>query len=309
VTVGRAAPGPSLGEAVTEYLADCEARRLSQATVRAYRLGLRQLLAVVPGHLPIADLSRAQVRRALAFYGRGELKPSSLHALWRRWSAFFSWCVAEGLLQHHPMERMRAPRIGRLAPRILTATEIRRLFEAIELTPLPALRARDRAMLAVALDTGLRRSELLGLDVDDVDLDTGRVRVRRGKGRADRVTFLGSQARTFLREYMERWRHVAPGERALFVALQTGRRLSEASLYKRLRQYAKSAGLRAIHPHALRHTFSTLFLVQGGDVAILQQLLGHRQLTTTQRYLHLRPYVAEHARHGVLDRLVGAGQS
>jgi integrase/recombinase XerC len=261
-------------------------RRASPHTVRSYRSDLEQFgtfLGEVTGDrtvgaaLPALDarLVRAYLAR---LHGRG-LDPVTVArklAVLRTWLRFL---VRRGVLSRNPAQAVRGPRLGRKLVSFLPVDEARDLVEAGDLP------VRDRALLELLYATGLRVSELAGLDLDDVDLDrdTRSVRVV-GKGGKERVVPFGAKAAAALDGYLAvRGRVSGPLFRG-----RGGRRLGVRAIFEMVRRRARASGIRRrVSPHTLRHTCATHLLDAGADLRFIQELLGHSRLSTTQRYTHV----------------------
>ncbi len=233
---------------------------------------------------PLAAATILDLRTHLA---RGATAPASLQQRVGALRTFFRWMVREGLLAESPADRLASPRVKRPLPRVLEVDEATRVVE----DPRGGLaegdgaqsewrRLRDAALLEVAYGAGLRVSEVAALDVEDVDLDEGLVRVRSGKGRKARVVPLGPPALGAVRAWRE-----ASGVRdgALFRNVRGGR-LTTRALYDIVRSAGAANGVAGAHPHALRHSFATHLLAGGADIRAIQEMLGHASLSTTQRY-------------------------
>lgn len=196
--------------------------------------------------------------------------------------AFFAFLEKKGLVLANPVRDLRLRKPGRL-PRALSEEEARRLMAAPPYWG--AVGPRDRAILEVLYGTGIRVGECVRLDLQDVALREGRLLVRNGKGKKDRVVPLVGQAFAALDRYLREVRHALvcdPREQAVFLSA-IGTRLSALMLQRQVRQYAKTLGLR-VTPHVLRHSCATHLLRHGADVRQIQQLLGHRALETTALY-------------------------
>jgi integrase/recombinase XerD len=186
-----------------------------------------------------------------------------------------------------PTAALSSPRRGRKLPEVLTRGEVQALLSSPKGSDPSAL--RDRAILEVMYACGLRASEVIGLDVSDVDLDEGLLRAR-GKGSKERVVPVGRAAVAAIRAYLAHGRtalvRLAP-ERALFVNFR-GQSLTRQGLYKIVRRHATTAGLGdRMSPHTMRHTFATHLLSGGCDLRSVQEMLGHADVATTQLYTHL----------------------
>ena len=202
--------------------------------------------------------------------------------------SFYKFLVRRGYLQSSPVTVIRTPKQEKRLPKFLEEDQVEALFRAPDRSTLLGL--RDLAMLEVIYSTGVRVSELVGLDIADVDFDQGILHIR-GKGRRERLAPAGPKALEIITEYLaKRQQHHKPDdtpEQALFVN-KSGQRLSTRSVRRKLDKYLAQANLDpSISPHTLRHTFATHMLNRGADLRSVQELLGHRSLSTTQIYTHL----------------------
>lgn len=203
--------------------------------------------------------------------------------------SFFRFLVKTDVLLHDPASSLTLPKRKGILPRsILTKQEMARLLRAPDATT--PLGLRDRAMLEVLYSTGIRNAEIRALQVYDLDLDRGLVRINEGKNAKDRVVPLGKPACTILREYLSEARpkllsaQNGDGEQTVFLS-KTGRPLLTLGVIYPIRKHAKRAGIeKAITPHTLRHTFATHMLQGRADIRYIQAMLGHRSVATTQIY-------------------------
>ena len=206
--------------------------------------------------------------------------------------SFFEFMVAEGNIKDNPIQNVSSPRVGRSLPKPISVSQVRRLLE--QPSKLSTLEAkRDRAMLELLYASGMRVSELVSLNLGDVDTEGGYVRCL-GKGNKERLIPIYDQAALVIKEYIEEIRpHLIRNseEKALFLNLR-GERLTRQGFWQILKGYAKSANLE-VTPHTLRHSFATHMLSGGADLRSVQELLGHANISTTQVYTHL---TTEHIR-------------
>jgi integrase/recombinase XerC len=258
-------------------------RQASAHTVRSYRSDLQQFQAFLreagggEGLEAVSALDARLVRAWLARLHRRGLDPVTVArklAALRTWLRFL---VRRGVTIHNAAKAVRGPRPGRKLVGFLTLDEATGLVETRGLT------ARDRAILELLWATGLRVSELAGLDLDDVDRDARTVRVV-GKGGKERVVPFGAKAAAALDGHRAT-RGSAPGP--LFRGRRGGR-IGVRTIFEIVRRRARASGItRRVSPHTLRHTFATHLLDGGADLRMIQELLGHSQLSTTQRYTHV----------------------
>lgn len=238
-----------------------------------------------------AAVSAKTVRRYVAELSGRSLAPSTVARKLAAVRGLFASLREHGRVRQSPAELVGAPKRPSTLPRVLKEGELAGLLDGIA-DQVPAhpgrepLRLRDRAIFELAYGCGLRASELVGLDMDDVDHDSEQLRVE-GKGGRTRLLPVGEQAQAALAAYLERGRPQLAGgeqERALFLT-RSGRRLDSGDVRRRLRTWALATGTPGhVHPHALRHSFATHLLDGGADLRAIQELLGHASISTTQVY-------------------------
>ncbi len=260
---------------IDAFLAWMRAERgASPHTLRAYGTDLAGLSAHVGGKAP-ESLEVADLRAWLA---TTSASPASLQRRIATVRTFYRWLQRDGRIAESPAERLRAPRVRRGLPRTVEIEEATPIVE----TPVgEGVRAtRNRALLELAYGGGLRVSELAALDVADLDLVEGTVRIRRGKGGKERIVPIGPPAIEAVRAWLGP--RAAQSGDPVFVA-DGGRRLTTRALYDVVRRAGLQQG-RHLHPHMLRHSFATHLLAGGADVRAIQEMMGHESLATTQRY-------------------------
>ena len=242
-------------------------------------------LAAAAGAAPLTGLSRAQLARMLAtLHGRG-LSGRSLARMLSAWRAFYRFVLErDRSLTDDPCAGLKAPKSVKRLPSVLTPDE------AVQLVAIDGdglLSVRDRALFELAYSSGLRLSELAGLDIERIDLTGGEVRVW-GKGAKERVVPVGAAAREAIAVWLvQRATLAADDERALFVGAG-GLRISVRTIERRLAAWAVKRGLhRHVHPHMLRHSFASHVLQSSGDLRAIQEMLGHASIASTQVYTHL----------------------
>jgi integrase/recombinase XerD len=277
-----------------DFLGHLELERgLSRNTLEAYRSDLQQFgefldrhhlsaLELTPGGL-VQFVSELAQRRD----GRAGPAPATLQRKVACLRSFYRHLRREQLIDQDPARELRAPRTRPRLPQVLSRDEVLRLLEQPRgHTPAGT---RDRALLETMYACGLRASEVIGLELSELDLDGG-VLLARGKGSKERIVPIGSKAIASLRTYLGRGRPRLVGlreEPRVFVNLRGGP-LSRQGLYKIVQRHAASAGLaHRMSPHTLRHSFATHLLSGGCDLRSLQEMLGHADIATTQIYTHL----------------------
>jgi tyrosine recombinase XerC len=201
--------------------------------------------------------------------------------------SFYRYLTREGILAKNPIDNAASPRLDRRLPSFLTVDETVSLLKAPDASTPQG--KRDRALMELIYAAGLRVSELVSLDLDNVNLDSREIRVW-GKGSKERVVLMGEIADSALKDYLEKGRpelQIGKPTNALFLN-RDGQRLSQRSVQKMLIRYAAMAGIdKKVYPHLLRHTFATHMLDGGADLRVVQELLGHANLSTTQIYTHV----------------------
>jgi integrase/recombinase XerC len=280
---GRPDPGAGLGVHIATYLANLTAKRYSPATVATYAFDLRHLQELT-GERDYTALSAHDLRRFLASLHARGLKPKTLARSLSAWRSFFNWLGRAGVVQANPCLGLRPPKGEKRLPNALSVDQMARLLEAEGADDVWTL--RDTAMFELMYSSGLRRAELIGLDLGGVKLDEAEVRVT-GKGSRTRIVPVGGQALAALRSWLAVRDSVAADTAALFVG-ERGGRIAPSVLSKALKARAIRHGVHAhVHPHALRHSFASHVLQSSGDLRAVQEMLGHASLSTTKIYTHL----------------------
>jgi integrase/recombinase XerD len=304
---------------IDEFLAHISLEKgLSRNTVDAYRRDLQMWAEYCRlRKIGIEDASAGDVSDYLDRLRSGRapatkpLAPASVARMLVAVRSLYRFLVREGDLGSDPTATIGTPRKPRSLPKAIPLEDVEALLER---TADGLLGRRDRAILETLYGAGLRISELVGLDVDDADLEEGSVLVRSGKGSKGRRVPLGRAARRAVGAYLVQTRpelvrrRVGGTDPALFLNARGGR-LSRQGCWKILKRYAREAGLEdRVSPHTLRHSFATHMLDAGADIRVVQELLGHASLATTQVYTlvsdsHLREvYLASHPRARTRDR-------
>ena len=281
-----------MDEALAEFLRHLALEKnASPNTVKSYREDLTQAIEFFRTRLSGAAPGPARLTTRLlrAYLGWLHEQNYAKSTIARRVAAVRSWCrflCRQGVLTSNPALGLRGPRQDKKLPHFLTREDLLRLLEAPPAdTPLGL---RDRALLESLYSAGLRVSELTGLDLVDVDLDAGLATVR-GKGRRERLALLGPPAVEAVRAWLPpRQALLRPRARDALFLNKNGTRLSSRSVGRLLEKYLAQAGLDPrTSPHTLRHSFATHLLDAGADIRSVQELLGHRNLATTQVYTHV----------------------
>ena len=278
---------PTAAAWIGRYLAHLRTeRRLSPHTEAAYRRDLDSLIAYCEAEKITGwkQLDNFHIRTFAAREHRDGLNPRSVQRRLSALRGFFNYLIREDVVEANPAADIRAPKAAKRLPKTLDVDQVASLLAR---KPTDALSYRDLAMLELLYSSGLRLSELAGLDVIDLDLADRTVRVL-GKGSKTRVLPVGKQAIAALRAWLsERQSLVKGAVPALFLG-QSGRRLGARAIQKRIGRWAVTSDLNVpVNPHLLRHSFATHLLESSRDLRGVQELLGHADISTTQVYTHL----------------------
>ncbi len=293
--------------ALSDFLIYCRVeRRLADLTCTAYERDVRACLEHLrsQGIVALAEIRTPDLRCFLADEATHRPAPSSQARTVAALRCFFRFCVENDYLERDPAHVLRTPKKREALPDVLDRVELSRLLdvpgkEGVWKRLHAGKRERDRLLLALFAYGGLRRSELLGLDRDDVDLDRRLIRVRNAKGGRQRVVPIHPGLVPLFAAYAAT--RPATIDPALFLGIQ-GRRLTPSIMAVTFRRYATAAGVnrrKRITPHTLRHVFATELLGAGANLRQIQELLGHKHLDSTQRYTR----VNAHQLRGAVKRL------
>ena len=278
----------SLNESIARYLAELARRGASKHTLRNYESDLLQLAGYfeISGEAAptMEQLDLPLLREWLAsLYDKG-LTTVSVRRKIAAVRAMFKFLLQEGVIPVNPAARLRTPRPGQKLPDVMSAEKTNNMLDAVEAgekVEKPS-RERDIAFLELLYGCGIRVGELVGIDLEHVDLSGGWLRVW-GKGNKERQVPVGGRAVDAVNRYLQS-RSAAPGEKALFVNGQ-GKRLSDRQVRRLVKFYALVVtGDSTVHPHSFRHAYATHLLSDGADLRAIQELLGHARLSTTQKY-------------------------
>jgi len=273
----------------------------SPNTIAAYRNDLNQLASFVEEEAakrgaipPWASFDRQSMLSYLLDLRQRNYAATTVARKVAAVRSLFNFMMAEGMIKANPIQDVRSPKIGKSLPKPISISQVRLLLEQPTKLSTPEAK-RDRAMLELLYASGIRVSELVSLNLDDIDIGGGYVRCF-GKGHKERIIPIHERASLAVKEYIEETRPQVvhnDDEKALFLNAR-GERLTRQGLWQILKGYAKAAGLGTeITPHTLRHSFATHMLNGGADLRSVQELLGHANISTTQIYTHL---TSEHIR-------------
>lgn len=284
----------SLESLAKGYILNCKTEGKSPKTISGYEMALRnfnwyckeqdfpevqKLTAVHVRHFLWYLASESHRWNSTSPAANRQASSTTVNDYFRALRTFFNWLEREELIIENPFKNLKPPKIENKVIQALSPTEIERLFKVCY--GKSALDVRNKAILSMFLDTGLRMSELANLTIDDVDMDNDSLLIKHGKGGKQRVVRIGTKAQKALWKYVTLYR--GENNNRLFQT-RSGEPLSTLGLKILIKRLGDKANVK-VHPHKLRHTFAISFLRAGGDVFSLQYLMGHSTLSMTQRYL------------------------
>lgn len=275
-------------------------RGLSANTLSAYRSDLCAFAAWLrPFDTALPAAQRNQLLDYLSWRFKHGTSARSLARVLSTLRRFYRYLVREGQRSEDPSARISAPKLGRALPKLLTEADVEKLLAAPPVDEVLGL--RDRTMLEVLYASGLRVSELVGLTLDQINLRQGTVRVV-GKGSKERLVPLGEEAIAWLERYLAGGRHDLLGQQLSDALFPTRRAaaMTRQAFWQLIKRYARQAEIaKPLSPHTLRHAFATHLINHGADLRVVQLLLGHSDLSTTQIYTHVarERLKALHAQH------------
>ena len=278
---------PELRDCIAKYLGELQRRGASAHTLRNYGSDLEQLLEYcrLTGEEPTAEqIDLALLREWLASLYDQKLATVSIRRKIAAVRAMLKFLHQEGIVQGNASARLRTPKSQPRPPEVMSAEKTNNLIDAVEdgaVAEKPS-KERDLAFLELLYGCGIRVSELVGINLEDVDLGGGWLRVI-GKGNKERQVPIGGRARVAVERYLQ-IRHAAVDQKALLVNSRGGR-LSDRQVRRLVKLYGLLAtGDSTVHPHSFRHAYATHLLADGADLRAIQELLGHARLSTTQKY-------------------------
>src|SRR5450631_1721665 len=283
-------PGTTIVErAVAKFIRALQERNSSPHTIKAYTTDLAQFAEYV-GPQNWRDIDHVLIRGYLSsLYEKGLSKTSVARAL-AALRSLYRWLAQEGVVDQNPAALVATPKVPKKLPRVPTIEEVNTVLDS-KMPECSAFNQRDLAILELLYGCGIRNSELIGINVDDIRWSNELVLVR-GKGRKERFVPFGDSAKMAVQAYLPARQRVLgetkrTTERALLVNLR-GSRLTTRSVGRIVKQIAVARGLSPdVHPHTLRHAFGAHMLEEGADLRAIQEMLGHERLSTTQRYTQL----------------------
>jgi len=276
-------------KAIAKFIRALQERNASAHTIKAYRTDLAQFADYI-GPQNWRHIDHVLIRGYLAsLYERGLSKTSVARAL-AALRSLYRWMAQEGEVEQNPAALVATPKLPKKLPRVPTIEEVNTVLDS-EMPECSAFSERDQVILELLYGCGIRNSELIGINLDDIRWSNEVVLVR-GKGRKERYVPFGDSAKAAVQAYLPARQRVLgetkrTSERALLINLR-GARLTTRSVGRIVKQIAVARGLSPdVHPHTLRHAFRTHMLEEGADLRAIQEMLGHERLSTTQRYTQL----------------------
>jgi len=265
--------------AVERFIEAKEAGFRSRATITKYADILKSFVQRVGEDKKLEDVGPEDIRNFLSEKRKQGQKPASVDTHYRTLRTFWNWAVPEYGLGANPMDRVEKPRIPKRLPPRLSREDARRLLRAASTSRNPS---RDRAILLLLFDCGVRAGELIGLRVKDVDFESRTVRVI-GKDQEERVVPISDTTARALKEYLNGRSNSL--DDSLFLSARTRGPMTVSGLRQILKRLARVAGLtRSVYPHLLRHTFAYMWVKEGGNLEKLRRIMGHSRLETTGIY-------------------------
>ena len=260
-------------------------RGMSPNTVASYCRDVRGMLEAFQGYLP-REIKTENLERYLSGRIASGLSKRSQARLLSSLRAFFNWCIEEGDVKENPCDRIDAPKLGKYLPAVLSVEEVDAIISSVDTRTATGL--RNRAILEVLYGCGLRVSECTGLLISHIHFDEGYVDVV-GKGDKQRVIPLGEMAADAVRNYLPvRPEPAARTFEDILFLNRSGRPLSRVSVFNLVKDQAMAAGIqKEISPHTFRHSFATHLIEGGADLRIVQEMLGHESILTTEIYTHI----------------------
>ena len=268
---------------IEKFLRHLEIERgMSGHTLRAYRKDLEEFAAYAPKDAD--DIEMIDVRGFVAQQIKNGLTKTTAGRRLSAVRSFLTYLTREGYLKVNPAKLVTTPKAERHLPKFLSVDDVFALIERPD--TIGFIHVRDKAILELLYSSGLRVSEVCGLNVEDINTREGLVKVK-GKGRKERIVPLGTKAAEAIRGYMTEKILLKKKSKTLFLN-KSGTPLSERSIRRIVVKYSRLIGVSGqIGPHTIRHTFASHLLQAGADLRVIQELLGHASLSTTQKYTHL----------------------
>lgn len=262
-------------------------KRLSPNSIDSYIADIRQFADYISNNeLSINSIKLDEITQYMAFLYDQNLTPTTIARKIIALKSFFKFLYTSGYITHNEMNKIENPRVWHKLPNVLSLEEIEKILSVIDEST--ALGTRDIAIFELMYSTGLRVSELVNLQMNDINFEE-KVIIVMGKGSKERVIPFGTVASKRLNKYIADVRpHLLKQDTNIVFLTRRGKKFTRQAIWKMLKLYARKAGIKKeIYPHTLRHSFATHLLMNGADLRIVQELLGHSDISTTQIYTHI----------------------
>lgn len=294
------AKSPSFRDCYQLYRLDARARRVTDDTLLTYKGRIEPFITWcdIQGIVSISTITSFHIRAYLVQLQERKLSSYTVNGVARALKAFFNFCVNDRLIDESPMQRVKIPKLDKKIPPALTVDDVQKLLAVCKTQ-------RDQTLILFLIDTGVRAAELVKLNKDDIDLQSGVVTVRQGKGRKDRLVYIGAKTRKqLLRYYMERG--TSSENAPVFISERGGERILTSGLRQLFQRLGEAAQVKHCTPHTFRRTFALWSLRSGMSIYHLQKLMGHADIHVLRQYLALVEADAReaHEKHGAVDNLL-----
>lgn len=290
----------TISDAFDLFLLDAQARGLASSTINTYKIKVRPFLdwCEAEGIEPLCAVTPIHLRRFLVYLQRQPFSSRYRYNIAKATKTFFNYCVSDELIEVSPFAKVKTPRLEKKILPALTPDELKAVLKACS-------SIRDQTICTFLLDSGVRASELVALNGEDIELRTGAVTVKQGKGHKDRVTYVGAKTRKLLRRYyMERG--IPHTKEPVFVSATSGQRLTLFGLAQLMERLRVRSGVSNCTCHTFRRTFALSCLRNGMNVYVLARLMGHSDITVLRHYLALVEHdlANAHERYGPADNML-----
>jgi site-specific recombinase XerD len=277
-------------EAYEKFIVDKTVENCADSTIQNYRNMILYYVRYVGEDKEVTEVQDVDcVKRYILSLKRKEVAGKTIHTYIKHIKVFYSWLVNNGYIKYNSVSDLKI-KYEKKYPQVLTTQEVKELLDVLDL--------RDRLILVIALDCGLRKKELVNLKVSHIEKD--RIYVKLGKGRKDRVVPLSDYTYQLVQEYLasrpKKTEH-------LFQCYNSSKPLGYAGIRQLFRRLQEKTAIDRLTPHLLRHTYGTYYINSGGDIKVLQLLLGHSEVKTTETYVHLSNMlnVTNYAKHSIIN--------
>lgn len=267
----------TIDDAFDLFILDCQAQRFTTHTLRFYRGRLSLFTKWMGGTTPLAKLTSTDIKKYLVSLQERDLSSAYIHSHARAIRTFCNYCVRDELIDVSPFDKVKMPVLAKKVLPALEHHEVAAILAA-------CTTQRDRAVVLLLLDSGIRASEAVALNVEDVDMQTGSVHVHQGKQQKDRITYTSATVRKAIKRYLIE-RNKPPAHGPLFVSEHKDERMTYFGLAQMLRRLRDRAGVKEFSAHACRRTFALTCLRGGMDIFVLAKLMGHSDITVLRQYL------------------------